>query len=77
MVMHFICMSKKIVINLRQELYSKLDKEAKKKLMNVDDLVYQLLLNHIKILKLRHKKPGRPKKPEFEEIFSRKKGGIK
>lgn len=64
-------MNKKVVIELRQELYSKLDKEARKKLMKPEDLIYHLLIDHIKRVKLRHGKPGRPKKPEFEEIFSR------
>ncbi len=64
-------MVKKVVIELRDELYSKLDKEARRKLMKPEDLIYQLLINHIKRVNLNPGKPGRPKKPEFEEIFSR------
>jgi hypothetical protein len=57
-------MSKKILLSLREELYAILEKEAKSNYMKMQDLIYFILINHVK-----NKNPKN--KINFEDVFSK------
>ena len=57
-------MSKKILLSLREELYDVLEKEAKKNYMKMQDLIYLLLVEHVK-------KRDLGKRNKFEDVFSK------
>ncbi len=49
--------SKRVLLSLRQELYEALEKEAKENYMKLQDLIYLILVKHVK-------------KDKFEEVFT-------
>lgn len=55
-------MSKKILLSLREELYDILEKEAKRNYMKMQDLIYLLLVEHVK---------KGESKDELEDVFSK------
>ena len=57
-------MSKRLLLSINEELYKKLNKEAKSNYTNIQEIIHRILVKHVK-------KQDAKKDPIYEESFTK------